>query len=408
MGRTFWDSDMGGIKYFTPTQLTASDVNEYLMNQSVMVFASSAARANALTAPTEGMVTYLQDTDQLEVYDGTAWNRFRPATAPTLRNLLINGDFRVTQRETVHNSSSVYYPNNDGGYTLDRWLLLSDGNNIVSVTQSTDAPYGTWTSGELNVVTANKKFGLAQIVEWRDTYQVQNKTVTLSFDARCVGSSISNVKAAILSWTGTADTFTAGQRDFVSAWNGDGVTPSFVSGWTLENTPVNLNVTTTFANYSVSAAIDTGYMTNLAIFIWSDDLTTTVSDKLRITNVQLEVGTYATPFERRPMGIELPLCQRYFTNMASGELSGSFYAGTASMLFGFFPVQMRVTPAVGIPPAPWTNSLLDYGVAFRTPSNLQVNAITPTCLTIVAYNGYSATYIPTTWYGGRFVASAEM
>jgi hypothetical protein len=75
MGRTFWDSDMGGFKYFTPTQLTANDVNEYLMNQSVMVFASAAVRANQLTAPTEGMVTYLQDVDRLEVYDGTTWER---------------------------------------------------------------------------------------------------------------------------------------------------------------------------------------------------------------------------------------------------------------------------------------------------------------------------------------------
>lgn len=52
---------------------TAADVQGYLMDQSVMVFADSAARGSALgTAVSEGMVSYLKDTDSLEVY-GTAW-----------------------------------------------------------------------------------------------------------------------------------------------------------------------------------------------------------------------------------------------------------------------------------------------------------------------------------------------
>ncbi len=39
--------------------LNASDLNDYLMKQSVMVFSNSTARASALTSPTEGMMTYL-------------------------------------------------------------------------------------------------------------------------------------------------------------------------------------------------------------------------------------------------------------------------------------------------------------------------------------------------------------
>lgn len=53
--------------------LTASDVNTYLMNQSVMVFATAAARTTAIPSPTEGMVTYLQDTNTLQTFDGSAW-----------------------------------------------------------------------------------------------------------------------------------------------------------------------------------------------------------------------------------------------------------------------------------------------------------------------------------------------
>jgi len=53
--------------------LTAQDVNGYLMDQSIMTFASSAARSSAIPTPTEGMTSYRTDLDQLESYDGAAW-----------------------------------------------------------------------------------------------------------------------------------------------------------------------------------------------------------------------------------------------------------------------------------------------------------------------------------------------
>lgn len=53
--------------------LAAAEVNTYLMQQSVMRFASSAARSSALgTAVASGMLSYLTDTNTLQVY-GTAW-----------------------------------------------------------------------------------------------------------------------------------------------------------------------------------------------------------------------------------------------------------------------------------------------------------------------------------------------
>lgn len=52
--------------------LTASDVNTYLAEQSVLTFAGTAARASAVGTPVVGMVSYLEDSDQLEVYGGTA------------------------------------------------------------------------------------------------------------------------------------------------------------------------------------------------------------------------------------------------------------------------------------------------------------------------------------------------
>ena len=55
------------------TLATASDVNTYLMDQSVMVFASASARNIAIPTPTEGMFTYQTASDHFTVYNGTDW-----------------------------------------------------------------------------------------------------------------------------------------------------------------------------------------------------------------------------------------------------------------------------------------------------------------------------------------------
>ena len=64
-----------GYKLFaTGDVLTAAQVNTFLMEQAVMRFADSAARTTALSGVlAEGMVSYLQDTNSLEVYDGSGW-----------------------------------------------------------------------------------------------------------------------------------------------------------------------------------------------------------------------------------------------------------------------------------------------------------------------------------------------
>ena len=64
-----------GRKVFSAGEvLTAVNVQGYLMDQTVMVFASDAARSSAIgTAISEGMMSYLADTNEVSVYDGTAW-----------------------------------------------------------------------------------------------------------------------------------------------------------------------------------------------------------------------------------------------------------------------------------------------------------------------------------------------
>jgi len=65
---------VAGRKVFTSGEiLTAADVNSFLMDQSVMVFADSSARSSAIPTPSEGMVTYVEDANRVEVYDGSAF-----------------------------------------------------------------------------------------------------------------------------------------------------------------------------------------------------------------------------------------------------------------------------------------------------------------------------------------------
>ena len=81
-----------GFRTFTAGEvLTASNVQDYLMDQSVMVFADSTARATNIGTANfeEGMVSYLEDSDIVEVYNGTTWASIAPA-AVTPMGVLIN------------------------------------------------------------------------------------------------------------------------------------------------------------------------------------------------------------------------------------------------------------------------------------------------------------------------------
>ncbi len=70
--------------------LNASEVNAYLMNQTVMVFADSTERAAALTSPSEGMFTYLTGTNSFEYYTGSAWATVVPSQAQTVTDKSAN------------------------------------------------------------------------------------------------------------------------------------------------------------------------------------------------------------------------------------------------------------------------------------------------------------------------------
>ena len=59
--------------------LSAANVNNYLMKQSVMTFTNNSARSSALgTAAEEGMIAYLEDVNLLQIYNGSSWQQIYP------------------------------------------------------------------------------------------------------------------------------------------------------------------------------------------------------------------------------------------------------------------------------------------------------------------------------------------
>jgi hypothetical protein len=309
------------------------------------------------------------------------------------RNRLINGDFRVAQRGT----SFVAGANNDDTYNLDRWTLLSDGNDIVDVTQANVAPSGGLFSIGLDVETANKKFGILQIIEQRNIVGMFNQPVTLSFSARTTGSSIGNLKAVILAWNSTADTVTS---DVVSAWGADGVTPTFATNWTAENTPQNLAPSNTWTRYSITATLDTASTNNVAVFIWCDDMTTTLGDFLYITDVQLEVGSLATPFERKLFSQVFEECARYYFRFTAVDASTNiarlsplgFQTNTTTSIILYLPsVPMRASPTINGAGAEISDDVTYNTVIFT----LSVGSTTPRSMNIIAtYGAVGAQFRP--------------
>ena len=116
-----------GFKTFnTGDVLTAAQVNTYLMQQTVMVFDSSTARNTALGANvSEGMLSYLKDTDQVEVYNGTSWVA------------------------------------SDDPNAIQNSIVTTKGDLISATAASTPARIGVGTNGQVLTADSTKSTGLA-------------------------------------------------------------------------------------------------------------------------------------------------------------------------------------------------------------------------------------------------------
>jgi hypothetical protein len=143
-----------GFKTFTTGEvLTAADTNGYLM-QGVLVFASSAARASAVTSPQEGQYSYLKDTDSTEYYDGAAWiaapiGDITGVTAGTgISGGGTSGTVTITNSMATAIDAKGDLIGGTGADAFDRLAVGTDGQTLVAdSTEATGLKWATASGG---------------------------------------------------------------------------------------------------------------------------------------------------------------------------------------------------------------------------------------------------------------------
>lgn len=111
--------------------LTASELNQYLMNQAIPTFTDTTARDAAITSPVHGQFAYLTGTDLLTKYDGSSWvNAF---SAPTSAVYEKSVDYTIVSSDA---DSFIYATDTITVTVAD---VLSAGQTINFIQNSTGA-----------------------------------------------------------------------------------------------------------------------------------------------------------------------------------------------------------------------------------------------------------------------------
>jgi hypothetical protein len=324
------------------------------------------------------------------------------------RNRIINGDMRIDQRNA---GASVTAGNPT--YFIDRWRTEVSGGGAYTVQQVTTAPAGFQNSALVTVTTADASIAAG------DYYDVQQ--FIEGFNVADLGWGTASAQAVTLSfWVRSSATGTfagglgngAANRSYVftyaisaaNTWEYKTVTiPGDTSGTWVTNNGRGMVLTYDLGNGSSYQAAAGSWVGQYAVATsGSVKLISTLSATFNITGVQLEAGSVATPFERRPYGTELALCQRYYyriTAPTSDSILGPGFAqsATAGRISGFFPVTMRTRPT----------ALEQNGTAANY--NLSSGGVDRIGSAVPAYNALTneyAWFVNTTVSGGQTAGQA--
>ena len=418
-----------GYKLFnTGDVLTAAQVNTYLQEQTVMVFADAAARTTALASVlAEGMFSYLKDTDILQYYSGSTWVTVNTDQTPlttkgdlftystqdarlavgsngeTLvaissnstglgwqgnyaagKNAIINGDFRINQRAFTSNTAS-------GSYNFDRFLQQNSGGTVTVTPQTFTAGTAPVAGYEainfLRTVTASHSAAGDYAIQGQKIEDVRvfaNQTITVSFWAKAASGT---PKIAVE----MAQNFGSGGSSFVGTYFGQ------------------VTLSTSWARYSVTGAVPTisgktiGTSSSLDLNLWVSAGSTYNSrtGTLGVQNgtfdlwgIQVEAGSVATAFQTATgtLAGELAACQRYFVRLGGNKIYESLglgYVDSATEIYTnrILPVPMRTTPSCTFASASTFRMNLGGSVYTLTGIGNDGNASSPTLVNV--YGQYS-------------------
>lgn len=326
--------------------LTGGELNTFLMNQSVISFATTTARDAALTAPLEGQLVWLEDSNKYVYYTGSAWTDL--IVPGSSGNAIINGAFDIWQRGTTIgplSSTTTYVADRWYAYlgatpfTYSRQTTGLDGIQFGMRMQRTSGNTGTNTSF---VVTA---------METVNSIPFAGRTVTLSFYARAGA----NYSAASL-----------GLNAILKSGTGvDQKHDVYTGGVDLINQ--NAILTTSWQRFTYTATVGTTATELAVLFATTPVGTAGANDWFEVTGVQLEASSTATTFRRNAPSIqgELAACQRYYwrsglTQSTLYAVAGIGHAHTSTKIISYskFPVNLRISPTS----VEWANAVFSDGV----------------------------------------------
>jgi len=276
----------------------AGTANTALSNSSAAVSTANAASVTATNAETTANAISAVANAALPKAGGTMTGNLNVVSLnggqlAGTRNRIINGSMDISQRGTAFS--------NAGGYTLDRWYINRTGG-VTGVTAG--QTYGAF-STKKNWAYVQRDSGntltaaavMYQPIEGINCRDLAGTSVTVSFTLGTGGSlssTTSNVQCSMSYQTTTTDIGLAG------SW-----TPLSTTMFSVPSNTQPTRYTATFAIPSTATQL-------LPYLQFTFAGTAGADDRYYVTEIQLEPGTVATPFERRSYGAELALAYRYF------------------------------------------------------------------------------------------------
>jgi len=259
------------------------------------------------------------------------------SSLPNFRNRIINGNFDIWQRGTSQTSA---------GYgSADRWFNYNAGSTKTASQQA-------FTLGQTDV-PGNPKYYLRHVVS-----SVAGAGNYVASFQKIEGVDTLSGQTVTLSFWAKADSNKSIATEFVHNFGTGGSPSTAITGIQI----VTHSLTTSWQKFTVTGSIPsisgktigTDGIDYLGVVFWFDagsdwnSRTNSLgqqSGTFDIAQVQVEEGTVATPFEHRPYGVELALCQRYYWQAVSSYFGAAYGSGNSVGLIPF-PVEMRATPSI--------------------------------------------------------------
>jgi hypothetical protein len=333
-----------------------------------------------------------------------------------LFNYAQNAEFRFFRRQVPGTLTSFQ----DTAYGPDRWKILNSGGavntqvaRVAEVISSSPTPYVC----QVRQADATaRQFGIAQVLEYDRVVSLRGKTVSFNFWARTDTTEVSNIRAAIIEWTGTADSVTA---DIVSSWSS---TPTLVASCTAINTPADLALTGTMQQFNISATLGSSF-NNLVLFVWST-ATEAQNDDFYITQMQLIEGAAPAAWStvRKTFGQDEHEVTRFFQKTYAPDVAPATNTGTDSegawvwrvvnpsstgvwRVMVHFPTIMRGSPGVTFYSTDGTSARLRDRTNAANASSIGANHVTSKSMGIE----FSSTVATTsTFFEGHYALDAEL